>query len=191
MKHTIGVIFLLVINAFELFSQNEGYGIYKTPQDYKERKLVCEITVGKIKTHEFLSGKYIDIIKDGKKYQFCKDSIFGYRDKNKNDYRFYKNHGREYKILESKTLTIYVADVPLYSSSGKYLKTIPSYFFSTSLDSEIIPLTLLNLKKAFPDNMKFHDMLDLEFGGGEPLCSYSTTDKMYKINLLINKSILK
>jgi hypothetical protein len=52
-------------------------------------------------------------------------------------------------------------------------------------DSQILSLTLENLKQSFPDNHRFHDMLDANFGAGQPLEQYDEFHKMFKINRLL------
>lgn len=183
MKSTIGLFFFLFTVTVNL----PGQGIYKSWQDY-QKKHFADSAKSKIRLHYLLSGKYVDVISGGKKYRFSKDSIFGYRDKDHKDYRFYKSYDKGYRILESGAITIYTANVEVTSSTGKNAGLVPAYFFSTSIYSEIIPLTLLNLKKAYPGNMKFRDMLDSEFGNGQPLTTYSAKDNMYEINVLLNKS---
>jgi hypothetical protein len=192
MKRTISVFFLLAMAAVKLPGQNYDYGLYKSWQDYKRGTLLCALnpdsSKDKIKLHHLLSGRYIDLKRSGKRYRYAKDSIFGYSDEQQHHYRFYKSYDKEYLILENGTITIYLADISVRSSYGKNTKSIPTYFFSKELNSEILPLTILNLKRAFPDDLKFHNMLDMEFGGGEPLSAYSAADTMYKVNLLLTKS---
>jgi len=169
-------------------------GIYMNSHDFKEGKLSYSfdcISPGKIKLNDFLSCKYVDVTVDSKKTKLNKDSIFGYVNCKNETYRFYKKHDEEFRILESKGIVIYSSYINVSSNNGKIHHLTLQYFFSKTEDSEILPLTVLNLKKAFPDNIKFHDMLDLEFGNGEPLSIYSASANTYKINLLLNQSNLK
>jgi len=98
-----------------------------------------------------------------------KDSTFGYRDCKQNDYRFYREYDHEYQILETKSI-------------------ISSYFFSTTLNSEILPLTVANLKRTFPGNLKFHDKLNTEFNGATDIAVYDNEHKMYKVNYLLSQT---
>ena len=59
------------------------------------------------------------------------------------------------------------------------------YFFSAGLEGQIEALTLENLKKAVPDNHKFHDSLDATFGAGQKLEEYDDFHKMFKVNRLL------
>ncbi|OQP63803.1 hypothetical protein A3860_22965 [Niastella vici] len=63
----------------------------------------------------------------------------------------------------------------------------PKYFFTTSASEILQPLTLENLKKAFPNNHPFHDALDATFKGDKELTSYDNFHKMYKVNWLLKQ----
>ena len=127
-------------------------GIFMNAIDYQGGKLTysmnCEIQSGKIKLNHFFSKNYIDVINGDKKIQLYKDSIYGYRDCKQIDHRFYKEYDHEYQIAENKNMVIYIADVPVTASTGKSVQLVPSYFFSKTIDSEIFPLTVINLKKS-------------------------------------------
>ena len=192
MKKLIITFVLLTTTAVELLAQKPNGGIYKTYQDYQIGipSIVCNCNTDKIKLNHFFAKNYIDVINHGKKLRFNKNSLFGYRDCKQNDFRFFNERDKEYKIVENKSIVIYVADFAVISSSGKTRELIPKYFFSTSLTSAIQPLTVLNLKKAFPDNLKFHDLLDIAFGDGTSISVYDMENKMFKINFLLSKSNL-
>src|SRR6266571_5354896 len=75
------------------------------------------------------------------------------------DARPYRVVGNQrYEILEAKELYIYSTDVLVRKGTSE-----KAYFFSAGPNGEILPLTILNLKKAFPDNHIFHDNLDMMF----------------------------
>jgi hypothetical protein len=183
-----GCMFLIIAWAnFAQSAKNEtGAGIYLSAQDYQNGKLA---PADKIHLNEFVSSHYIDVIKDKRTIRYCKDSIFGFRDKAGKDYRFFKNYDQAYRIMENKTLVIYATYQPTHTSKGITAPMIPSYFFSTNLNGAIYPLTINNLKNAFPENMKFHDMLDRSFNDGTPVSAYDDANKMFKVNYLINKSL--
>ena len=182
-----GAIILLILNTFNLLAQDNNYGIYKSAEDYKNGKLSCEISAaskGKIKLHDFFSGKYVDVITYGKNYRFCEDSIFGYRDSKKEDFRFYKTYDKEYRILENKDIVVYLGSARISHYNDKHIQFGPAYFFSKTADSPVLPLTILNLKRAFPENLKFHDMLDMEFGNTQEI----NPSDIFKINQLLNQT---
>ena len=195
-KIVLLAIFLLPVIVTKTFAQDipanvSVSGIYLSSNDYSEGKLSFTFscnTSGKIKLNDFLSSAYVDVITDGKKIKLNKDSIFGYKNCKNETYRFYKKHDEEFLILENKSIVLYVSYVRVSSNDGKINNLVRAYFFSKTESSEIIPLTIQNLKHAFPGNVKFHAMLDAEFGSEEALSTYSANDGMYKVNYLFNKA---
>ena len=51
-----------------------------------------------------------------------------------------------------------------------------------------MPLTILNLKKAFPDNHAFHDRLDMMFKNDSQLTKFDEFHKMFKVNRVLAAS---
>jgi len=49
-------------------------------------------------------------------------------------------------------------------------------------------LTKMNLKKAYPENHGFHDVLDTNFKEDKELTSYDEYHKMYKINWILKNN---
>jgi hypothetical protein len=80
---------------------------------------------------------------------------------------------------------IYSAEIIIPSSNGKRMEVQTQYFFSKNLSSTIFPLTILNLKKAFADNLKLHDALEMEFSKSTSIATYDSNQKMYTINFLL------
>jgi len=97
------------------------------------------------------------------------------------DERNYRLVGNErYQILESKDLYIYSTDVVVRKGASE-----KAFFFSVGSTGEILPLTIVNLKKAFPDNHRFHDGLDATFKDNSQLTKYDDFHKMFKVNRLL------
>ena len=191
---TIAFMFLILVVKFSFAQKPDTIaysGIFMNWQDYKDNKLShevnCDSSSGKIRLNHFFSKNYIDVFKREKKIQLYKDSIFGYRDCKKNDYRFFTERDKEYQIVENKSIVIYIADVAVTSANGKAREFVQKYFFSTELNSAILPLTISNLKKAFPNNIKFHDKLNVEFNDDASVCTFDTAHKMYKVNYLLSQ----
>jgi len=184
-------MFLLAANF--VFAQNQISGIYRSSEDYKDGKfsntINCNSTSEKIKMNHFLSRKNIVVVKGKNEICLNKDSIFGYRDCMQNDYRFYKNYNHEYRIVENKNIVIYIADIPIPTSDGRRTQLVPTYFFSTNIQQEILPLTIINLKRMFPENIKFHSLLDIEFNDKKNIPTYDEIHKMYKVNFLLSQTI--
>lgn len=160
-------------------------GIYITVNDYKEGRL--SYVDDKVRFNHFLCKNYITIVKKNSPLHLCKDSIYGYKDVSQNNYRFYNVRDLEYRILENKTIVIYSIQCSIPTSSGKGVETITSYYFSTGLNTPIVPLTVIGLKRAFPDNLKLHDKLDVEFYNKNLIADYDYAHKMYRVNYLLSQ----
>jgi hypothetical protein len=91
--------------------------------------------------------------------------------------------GRQYQILEAKQLYIYSLDVVVRKGA-----TERNYFFSVGPTGDIKPLTITNLKNAFPNNHRFHDNLDMVFKNDAALIRYDEFHKMFKVNRLLEAS---
>jgi hypothetical protein len=200
-KNSITQLFLLMLfviststlrategNSVATTTDNTASGVYLNAQDFWNKKLALEINCAtekhKINTHEFIAEPYIDVTHAGIKHRMYKDSIFGYRDCEGRDFRFHAK--KEYQILENGNITIYEIHIP--QPEGKGSKLVSQYFFSTKIDGAIKELTILNLKNAFPNNHKLHDMIDAEFKSEAEVSQYDSFHKMYKINHLLKMS---
>ncbi|MBX9852923.1 MAG: hypothetical protein K2X86_14365 [Cytophagaceae bacterium] len=195
----IVILALIVINcsgtkiSSATSSQDDRSGIYKTAADFTSSKLSLEVDCKsekhKIKTHDFSGKPYIDIIHEGKEYRYQKSEIYGYRDCDGNDYRFVDK--TEYKILESKSITLYELTVLKPNPYGKGTASVKENYFSVSPDSELKTLTIFSLKDAFPNNHTFHDQLDDTFKYDQDLMEYDSFHKAYKINHLLKTTLEK
>lgn len=189
MKTMISFSTLLLLTFQFTFAQQGESGVYFTPQDFKNGKLEyainCKTEKHKIKLNDFLDKPYITVIHEGKRYEHQKKDIFGYRDCEGIDYRFVNNGN--YPILNPReNIVLYKLIQGVDSKTSK--RTI-SYFFSNGLDGNVVALTVENLKAAFSDNHKFHDLLDTEFGSGTvALTDYDSFHKIYKVNRLYQNS---
>jgi hypothetical protein len=180
----LGFVSLISFNSLAQTEKKETTlaGVYLTHGDFTAGKLKYEIDCSaekqKIKLHDFFSKPYIDVYYKGEKSTLQKKDIYGYRDCHNNIYRFFANE--EYKLEESGGINIY--SVQVSAQSGKSYKWTNEYYFSSSPTGEIKPLTIENLKYAFPDNHKFHDALDETFKGGVEVSEFDSFHKMYKVN---------
>ena len=94
------------------------------------------------------------------------------------NYRYVDNH--RYLIVGEGPLYIYTTDTLVRKGAVE-----KNYFFSVGPNGDIKPLTILNVKKAFPDNHKFHDLLDMSFKSDWGLTTYDDFHKMFKVNRLL------
>jgi len=189
------LVFVFVItstaNAQDKLTNQSG--VYKSFADFQAKKLDLAVDVTKekhkIKVHDFINKTEIDVIHDNKKYTFKKKDIYGIRDVKGDDYRFYNDI--EYQIVQVDTIYIYTKSKDINSSNGKNRQTkhVTEYFLSKTGDSDILILNAENIKKAFPDNHKMHDALDMMFKGDNDLTEYDRFHKSYKVVRFLKKNL--
>jgi hypothetical protein len=90
---------------------------------------------------------------------------------------------QQYQILEARELYIYSTNVLVRKGALE-----KAYYFSVGHNGEVLPLTIINLKKAFPNNHRFHDSLDLMFKSDSQLTKFDEFHKMFKVNRLLEAS---
>ncbi len=193
MKNLISVLFvtIIIVTVNSVTAQNNQAflknksGVYMSFSDFKTQKLNLEVDYTKekhkIKVNEFLNKSDIEVTHQNKKYTFAKKDIYGIRDCNGIDFRFYEN--MEYKIIAIDTIYLYSKQESENTSGGKtpINKLVTKFYFSKMGDSEILPLTSENIKSAFPENHKMHDALDMIFKNESSLSEYDNFHKKYKI----------
>lgn len=88
-------------------------------------------------------------------------------------------NGKHYTLLNPcEPILLYKSVV----NPGKW--TSIEYYFSKDPDTEIMPLTRENLKKAFPDNKEFHKKLDALFLNNSQLARFDKLYNIYVVNWL-------
>lgn len=156
-------------------------GIYLTPEDYENEKISYtrkEKCKYRLKVNHLIHANAIKVIIGDTVFKFSKDSIFAYRDNEKNTYRLYKSN--EYQILNShEYILLYSLTLPI---NAKGFQTVTSFYFSAGSHSAIFSLSKINLKKAFPTDTTFHELIDMYFTSDAQLMTYDTFYKVYKIN---------
>ncbi len=178
----------LLLFVYSSNAQTNNSGIYMSVSDYNNHKLTyeidCSIEKHKIRLNEFFNRPYITVIHNGAYHKLLKNEIYGFKDCNNKVYRFYRS--KEYEIVETGKIIIYTAEVNV--TKGKGFSTVHEYYFSILSFDVIKPLTINNVKEAFPNNHKFHDLLDQYFNGNNEVSEYDSFHKMYKINHLLESS---
>jgi hypothetical protein len=97
------------------------------------------------------------------------------------DERSYRTVGKkQYEILDTSYLYIYSTNVIVRKAAVE-----KAYFFSKGATGELLPLTITNLKKAFPANHNFHDSLDMMFRSDSGLTRWDEFHNMFKVNRLL------
>lgn len=166
-----------------------GSGLYKSAADFRSHRLTlsvdCKTETHKLRLHEFSGKPYVTVKHGGEDYKMAKASLFGFRDCEGHDYRFATDN-QHYPILNpGEELLLYKME---QSVAGKNTSApLQQLFFSSSAEAPLQPLTLLAVKKAFPENHRFHDLLDAQLGKGD-LTAYDEMHRMTKINWLLRQS---
>ena len=164
-----------------------GSGLYRSAADFRSHRLTlgvdCKTGTHKLRMNEFMGRPYVTVVHGGKPYQVAKDSLFGFRDCDGQNYRFATDYHHLPILYPEEELLLYRVTQP---AVGKNPGREDGYF-SASAAAPIQVLTLLNVKRAFPDNHRFHDLLDAQLGNGD-LTAYDEMHRMTKINWLLRQS---
>lgn len=184
----IATSFLILKSTFS-FSQKDSSGIYFTASEYIKHRLNfainCETEKHKIKSDMIFHPKEISIKHADSTYTYPKDSIYGIKYCDGSIVRIYNSS--EYPLINpDEKIMIYKV------ISGPGTKGSPSvtrYYFSKDAKSKIQELTIYNMKAVFPDNHKFHDLVDMEFHSNDELTAYDNFHKIMKINRVLQNSL--
>ena len=120
------------------------------------------------------------------KHSYSKDDVYGYANAKNEKYRFYDKSS--YKIVDTLSFFTYYQYKMEPGINGKGLVKTDEYYFSVKGDGPLLPLTINNLKKAFPENNKFHYALDALFKSDNELLAYDGYLKMYKLKYIYRSS---
>jgi hypothetical protein len=185
-KTTI-VTSLLIVKCSIGFSQKDSSGIYFKANDYINLKLSyainCKTEKHKIAADMIFHSKEISVKHNGTTYKYQKDSVYAIKYCDGSIVRIYNNS--EFPLVNpNETIMLY----KVVSGGAKNIPSVTKYYFSKDAKSKIQELTIYNVKTAFPDNHKFHDLLDMEFHSDDELFAYDNFYKMEKINHVLTIS---
>lgn len=163
-------------------------GLYRTAADFRQRRLTmavnCKVDQNRLRLNQVGPRPYITAIRGGEEYKLAKAILYGYRDCDGREYRFAANN-QHYPILNpGEELLLYKTTLPAVGQNPGYVRL----YFSATAEAPIQPLTLRNLKKAFPDNRELHDLLNAHFPAGTDLTAFDTAHGMTKLNWLLQQS---
>jgi hypothetical protein len=96
-------------------------------------------------------------------------------------------NGQQYRVLRVEPLVLYARERQVIE--GKRFTTVVDRFFSTTPTAAVQPLTLEALKRAYPDNHKFHDMLTLAFRSDAELVRYDDHHNEYLVARLLRQTL--
>jgi hypothetical protein len=177
----------IAVTAISLYGMNlkaqstqSEKGIYLTEQDFKNNKLSYALTsADKLQLNEFLNGKNVSLVYQGKQIKLAKNNIFGYR-LNGQNFRFYNNEA--YKIIDTAGFLLYSHDK--LTQQGKGYKPVDQFFYSVNTSQPILELTIHSLWTSFPDNANFRYSLQSNFSTDGDLMTYDRASNQYKIKYL-------
>lgn len=164
-------------------NSTEGSGLYRSAEDYV--KGVLSYPGARIRADIPFRHSVVKVAGNTVTKDFRKDQVYGYRDEQGQDYRFVGN--KAYKIVDETHFPMY-RRVELITK-GKERTREPRYYFSTYAGGPLQALTIRGLKKAFPDNRRFHNLLDLQFRHDRELVAYDDFHQEYKVKTLFNNAI--
>ena len=169
-------------------AQNNVSGVYLTLDDFENGKLSYSSSSAsvsnKIHFNEFFEKPFITVKHDGEKTQLFKDEVFAYQNKG---VILRTSNFVTYTFVEKGTVWIFYKDIT--TSQGKERRKERKYFYSISGAAAVLPLTINNLKKSFPDKHLFYDFLDAKFRNDAELSQYDSFEKKFKVNHLLNTTI--
>jgi hypothetical protein len=165
-------------------------GVFKTADDFQRGVLAdpvaCEVAGERISAGTSKGLGYIDVRHGTRKTRYSETDTYGFRDCGDRDIRIAS--GRQYFILETRG--IQVLRVDYWRVSGKALVASPTFHFSVGSTGPIQPLTLENVKRAFPENHAFHDKLDALFSGGGDPAKFDGFHGMFAINHVLDSTLV-
>ncbi len=166
-----------------LVAQIKARGLFCTADDFRRNQLCYSGTEVKIRIHEVIKKNRVSVTTRDSAFTLLKKQLFGYRDPSGHDYRFFQNES--YFILNPGE------EILLYKrTKGTGLRDSPltdTYFFSKTTDSEILPLTLYQLRLAFSDNPEIENQIAFYFRSDEELIQFDPLKKQFKLNQLLQQ----
>ncbi len=101
--------------------------------------------------------------------EFAKAAIFGFRACDGADVRFV--HSTNCRVVRAPPLYLYEHEYRVSAGKGGS-QPVTDYAFSTTAGDSVRPLTMDALKRAYPENHRFHELLDLAFRSDKELIRY-------------------
>jgi len=186
--------FLVVSGCLFAFSitnaQIECSGVYLTAHDFEAGKLT-PATDGRPRSRnaeeQVLNSKYIFINHGDYHYKMNERDVYALQSCEGKIVRVY-NDGYYTLLNPGEKILLYVVVCNPVSKGDVMTR---KYFFSKDASSEIMDLTLDNLKAVFSDNQRFLNVLNIQFRTDSDLYAYDEVNKCYKVNRIFCVSSLK
>ena len=96
----------------------------------------------------------------------------------------------KFQVVDTTAFYLYTQNKNVVPAGGKGMYRADLYYFSTTVGSPILPLTIENLKRAYPANIAFHYALDAYFNSDRQLMAYDEYAKMYKLKYLFLQTLV-
>lgn len=192
MRNTILMLSATLLIGATAVAQKDSSGIYNTADDYKNHRLTYPINYKmdrhKIKDYLFFEPTHVKVKHGDETFRLEKSSIYGYRNTKGVDYRFVGE--RSYRILNpGEPIILYKYGEPQTDPIKNPPVQMNRYYFSTDASLSPLNLTRANLKKAFPDNLKFHQAIDRTFRSDDELDRFDRVRNRYTVNVLLEESM--
>lgn len=165
-------------------------GLYVSAADFEARRLTgaisCRSMSRPIDRHAFARAKVVAMPGARPEQSFAKASLFGFRACDGTDVRF--AGGANLRVVRA---------APLYMYENQYLvlegkrgsRLVTEYSFSLTVADSVRPLTIGALKRAYPENHRFHDLLDMAFRSDAELARYDEFHREYRVARLLRESL--
>ena len=105
----------------------------------------------------------------------------------KGNYRIF--HKSSYRVVDTAGFYLYYRYIQFEQIPGKGLIKMDEYYFSKDSNSDIQLLTIENVKRAYPENHRFHYDIDAHFRSDRELMEYDPYTQMYKLKYLYMRSL--
>lgn len=165
-------------------------GVYATAGDFEAGLLTdaqeCQSGSRPVDRDAFNDSPVVAMPGAGQSRQFAKASVFGFRACDGTDVRF--ANGTNYRTIHAPPLYIYEYDYRVPSGKGGS-RVVTDYAFSTTAGDSVRPLTLDALKRAYPENHRFHDQLDLAFRSNQELIRYDDFHHEYRVARILRGAL--
>ena len=188
MKKIFMLASFAIANGIAVNAQTRNSGIYLTEKDFENQHLSYSVNdeskTNKIQFHEFFNRPFVTIKNNGRNLKLFKEDFFAYQKKGR---VVRTQHFVSYTFAEKGVIYIYFKDMNV--STGKGSKMGRKYYYSVSGKSDILPLTVYNLKRSFPGKANFHHFLDAQFRRDSELAKFDDFQKKFKVNYLLETTI--
>lgn len=174
------------------YAQTNLCGIYKTVDDFKNQRISipgnCNYGNKAVQISDFFLRPYIYLKTETGKAKYHQDSIYAVQDCAGNMYRI--RHQKSFQLIEKGNLNIYsykyTGTIKKRTSRSVRLvqKEMTAYYFSVNDSSEVLPLTVTNVRLALTANKELDKALVTNFPDNKSISA--NTGNAFVINTFLN-----